>query len=157
MNGKKRGVMLASLSKVIVLLLPLLVFYNVGAQNPPATVVVATDPTLGSYLVDAQGKTLYIFLNDIHLASHCYDQCAETWPPLELKGKLVAGPGVNARLLGSFVRDDGTTQVTYNRYPLYLHTDDTEPGMMTGQDIADTWYIISPEGYRVASGTENSN
>ncbi|MDR3471857.1 MAG: hypothetical protein P4M09_09245, partial [Devosia sp.] len=34
-----------------------------------------------------------------------------------------------------FVRSDGTTQVTYNGWPLYTWPGDTKPGDTTGQGI----------------------
>lgn len=128
-----------------------------AAQTPNVRVEIAEDSALGAYLTDAQGYTLYIFLNDIHTASHCYDRCAETCPPFTVQGEPLAGEGVNAELLGIPTREDGKVQVTYNGYPPYTHAGDTKPSMMAGQDFEDTWCVISPEGYRVASGVENSD
>jgi predicted lipoprotein with Yx(FWY)xxD motif len=78
--------------------------------------------------------------------------CAEAWPPLRLPTgvtKPVAGRGVKASLLGTTHRTDGTLQVTYNRWPLYLWVGDSEPGQATGQalnNLGGLWYVLSPKG-----------
>ena len=58
----------------------------------------------------------------------------------------LAGEGVNATLLGTITRDDGTTQVTYNGWPLYYFAGDTAPGDTTGQDMEGVWFLVSPTG-----------
>ena len=47
------------------------------------------------------------------------NRCAVNWPPLIVEGKPTAGEGVNADLLGTVERTDGTMQATYNGWPLY--------------------------------------
>jgi predicted lipoprotein with Yx(FWY)xxD motif len=69
---------------------------------------------LGRILVDSKGITLYDFPPDKGTTSVCYGACAALWPPLIAKGKLVAGPGVRASLLGTTKRKDGKLEVTYN-------------------------------------------
>jgi predicted lipoprotein with Yx(FWY)xxD motif len=60
-----------------------------------------------------------------------------------------AGDDLDASLLGTITRDDGSTQATYNGWPLYLYAGDTAPGDTTGQGITDEyglWYLIGPDG-----------
>jgi predicted lipoprotein with Yx(FWY)xxD motif len=109
------------------------------------TVNVATS-SLGSILVDAQGRTLYLFKRDTGGSPSCYDQCASTWPALEASGSPQAGAGVNASLLGTAQRTDGTTQVTYNNHPLYHFANDQAPGDTNGQGIGGNWFVVSPAG-----------
>lgn len=108
---------------------------------------------LGTVLVNGQGLTLYMFVPDKRSGrSTCYKMCAEAWPPLRLPTgvtKPVAGRGVKASLLGTTHRTDGTLQVTYNRWPLYLWVGDSEPGQATGQalnNLGGLWYVLSPKG-----------
>jgi len=108
---------------------------------------------LGTVLVDGQGMTLYLFVPDKWSGhSTCYKLCAQGWPPLLLPigvTKPVAGRGVKASLLRTTRRKGGTTQVTYNRWPLYLWVGDSEPGQATGQGINNLgglWYVLSPDG-----------
>ena len=109
---------------------------------------------LGTVLVDGKGMTLYLFVPDKQLAkSTCYGACAQAWPPLLLPAGVtspLAGPGAQSSLLGTTHRSDGTTQVTYNKWPLYLWVGDSQPGQATGQGINNLgglWYVLSPDGH----------
>lgn len=112
----------------------------------PAALKVTQNATLGQFLADDQGRTLYMFLNDTSTTSTCYDACAKSWPPLLTQGQPTAGGGVNASLLGTTQRTDGTTQVTYNGHPLYYFANDAQPGDTKGQGIKQIWYVVSPAG-----------
>jgi predicted lipoprotein with Yx(FWY)xxD motif len=74
---------------------------------------------LGQVLVNARGRTLYLFEKDKRGKSSCNGACATAWPPLIASGKPRAKPGIKASLLGRVKRRDGRRQVTYNRHPLY--------------------------------------
>lgn len=116
----------------------------------PATVAVSTsNATLGSFLVDDKGMTLYMFTKDTPNTSTCYDKCAAAWPPLLTTGKPVAGTGADASLLGTTMRTDGTTQVTYNGWPLYYYTKDTAIGDTNGQNTGSVWFVVSPAGMQI--------
>lgn len=101
---------------------------------------------LGEVLVDADGMTLYLFTNDSDGQSACYDDCAAAWPPLTVDGEPVAGDGVDAGLLGTTERDDGSLQVTYDNSPLYTWASDSDPGDVTGQGVNDVWFVLNPDG-----------
>ena len=120
---------------------------DASPTEPAAGTAVATaESDLGTILTDGEGLTLYVFLNDSEGESTCYDDCATTWPPLETEGEAQAGEGVDASLLGTSEREDGTLQVTYDGMPLYYFADDAEPGDTNGQGIGDVWFVVSPEG-----------
>jgi predicted lipoprotein with Yx(FWY)xxD motif len=106
--------------------------------------VEAAESDLGQILVGQEGLTLYVFLPDEQTESTCYDACAATWPPVE--GEVGAGAGVDESMLGTTERDDGTTQATYNGWPLYYYASDSEPGDVTGQGVGDNWFVIDPAG-----------
>jgi predicted lipoprotein with Yx(FWY)xxD motif len=116
-----------------------------------ATLAVAQKPDLGSFMADAAGRTLYVFLNDTGTTSTCYDQCAQAWPALLTSGAPVAGAGVAADLLGTTARSDGSTQVTFAGHPLYYFAADMQPGDVKGQGIKDVWFVIAPNGEVVGS------
>jgi len=116
-----------------------------------AKIAVARSP-LGRILVDASGRTLYLFQKDRGAASTCYGACAGIWPPLTTKGKPLAGPGVLASRLGTTRRKDGKVEVTYNRHPLYYYAGDAKRGDTTGQGLDQfgaEWYVLSPAGTKV--------
>jgi len=115
----------------------------------PAAVNVGQSAGLGSFLVDSKGMTLYIFTKDSPNTSACYGGCATYWPALLTAGAPVAGTGVTAAMLGTTARTDGTTQVTYNGWPLYYYSGDKAVGDTTGENVKTTWFVISPAGVSV--------
>ena len=131
------------------------------AVTPPAPayeVQTGKVPGLGTVLVDGQGFTLYLFVPDKQSGtSTCYGACATAWPPLLLPvgdHAPVAGPGVESSLLALTKRTDGTTQITYNKWPLYTWVSDSSPGQATGQglnNLGGLWYVLSPSGKEITA------
>ena len=120
-------------------------------SGPPGTVNVANSD-LGTILVNAQGRTLYLFQKDSGTTSECTGACAAAWPPLHANGKPTVGSGATASMLGTTQRSDGAPQVTYNGHPLYLFSGDTQAGETTGQGstaFGGAWYAVSPAGDQV--------
>lgn len=116
-----------------------------------ATVAVGKAAGAGEVLVDAEGLTLYYFVKDGKGSgkSKCEGACAEGWPPLTTTGAAKPMAGVDASLLGTIERPDGTTQVTYAGWPLYTFVGDTKPGEDNGTDskaFGAPWYPLHPNG-----------
>ena len=110
--------------------------------------------SLGKILVDAQGRSLYLFKKDAGSKSACNGACAASWPPLIAHGKPTAGGGAQASMLGTVGRDDGTMQVTYNGHPLYLFAGDQQPGQVNGQGstaFGAPWLALSASGNQIAN------
>jgi predicted lipoprotein with Yx(FWY)xxD motif len=116
-----------------------------------STVEIAKNATLGSFLVDAKGMTLYLYTKDTPNTSVCYDQCASNWPPLLVTDNPTAGAGVDAAKLGTTQRTDGTMQVTYNGWPLYYFKSDKKAGDTVGQGVGSVWYVLTPAGDMVST------
>jgi predicted lipoprotein with Yx(FWY)xxD motif len=117
----------------------------------PAHVMTAQNP-LGTILTDDRGRALYLFVADTGTTSTCAGECAKGWPPLTTKGAPVAGSGVNAAMLSTTSRTDGTTQLTYNGHPLYYYDDDKGPGTTKGQgetSYGANWYVLTPAGVKI--------
>ena len=53
-----------------------------SSDGGPATVKLSSS-SHGTYLVDGQGHTLYLFEKDEAGESYCNGACAAVWPPLE--------------------------------------------------------------------------
>ncbi len=118
------------------------------------TVQVINLQSFGPALVDGQGHSLYVFTSGKQYQSPnpCVgDECLEEWSPLLTTGAPVAGAGVNAALLGTVTRSNGTTQVTYNGWPLYYLNQDKVPGDALGQGDENEWYLLSPSGDLIKS------
>ena len=129
--------------------LVLFLFPWVLQQASPVTVATAKHPEYGTYLVDGQGRALYLYTRDSKDNPTCYDQCAQTWPPLLVRDKAVAGQGVAPNLLGTVRRKDGGLQVTYNGWPLYYYARDQKPGDTNGQGVGGVWFLVSPYGVAI--------
>lgn len=119
--------------------------------SPAASAVVDVRKvgTFGRVLVTRQGRALYLLTSDPRDTSNCTGYCAVVWPPLELKGKLQAGPGVKASLLSTHQRSGGAAQVFYAGHALYTYQYDTSAGMATGEGVVSyggTWWLVSPDG-----------
>jgi predicted lipoprotein with Yx(FWY)xxD motif len=127
------------------------------ALDPPAThagqtkgAVVSTAKTsLGSIIVNANGRTLYLFGKDHNGKSACSGQCAAFWPPLLTSGTPRATGGARASLIGTTRRADGRLQLTYNHHPLYTFAKDTKAGQTSGEGLnvfGARWFAMSPVG-----------
>ena len=115
-------------------------------------VVSTAKSKLGRILVNAQGRTLYLFERDRKGKSSCTGQCAKFWPPLIAGTKPRAGAGAKASLLGRTKRADGRMQVTYNHHPLYTFAKDTKRGQTNGEGVdafGAEWYVVSPAGAKI--------
>jgi predicted lipoprotein with Yx(FWY)xxD motif len=92
-------------------------------------------------------------LKDQPNQSACAGACAAAWPVDQPSGTPKAGGGgVQASLLGTITRSDGTTQVTYNHHPLYYYSGDSGPGEQNGQGLnafGARWYVVAPSGESV--------
>lgn len=117
---------------------------------PKAVMIQSHTSSLGTYLTGSSGKTVYHFAADRADNSKCTGLCTEVWPPVLINGKPSAGHGVTASKLGTIKRADGTTQVTYNRMPLYYFALDGGKANVTngqGQKIGGAvWWVVAPSG-----------
>ena len=130
--------------------------YSAASSSAPASAAAATVKTgtssLGANLTDATGRALYLFEKDAGGKSACDGACAQGWPPLLTTGTPTAAAGVNAALLGTVKRADGTVQVTYAGHPLYYFVQDTKPGDIKGEGVqafGAGWDLISPAGKKI--------
>lgn len=116
-----------------------------AAPAGPATVKTA-ETGIGTVLVDADGKTLYLFANDQGTTSAVPANILQAWPPLTVTGEPVAGEGVEESKLESAQQPDGQTWVTYDGHLLYRFTGDTGPGQTNGHKLGNVWFAVTPSG-----------
>ena len=144
-----------------------------GSSSPPTTSTgspsTAAEPGtkfdtadiagIGTVLVDAKGRTVYILTSDAKKNVPCTDAsgCTDIWPDLPLPDgtpAAKAGTGVDASLLGT-MKDGDETYPTYNGYLMYEYASDLSSGQANGQGITSfggTWYVLSPSGDPITSG-----
>jgi predicted lipoprotein with Yx(FWY)xxD motif len=114
-----------------------------------ASVVSTKTSSLGTFLVDGQGRTLYLWDADHGPRSTCTAACAQAWPPLTTTGAPKASGAVKSSLLGTATRADGSREVTYAGHPLYTYAGDTRPGQVTGEgsnSFGAPWWTVTTAG-----------
>jgi predicted lipoprotein with Yx(FWY)xxD motif len=117
------------------------------------TVAVASS-NLGDVLVDAQGRTVYLFGADNGTKSACSGACAVNWPPLVTSDTPTVGNGAATSLVGTATRSGGEQQVVYNGHPLYLFAGDQKAGDTNGQGVnafGGSWYALTSAGNQVTA------
>lgn len=108
------------------------------------TIKLATDPTLGSILVDANGKSLYFFAKDTKETSNCNDGCLSNWSVF-YQETIEVGSGLDANDFTTITRADGTKQTTYKNWPLYYFANDASAGETKGDAVGGVWFIAKPD------------
>jgi predicted lipoprotein with Yx(FWY)xxD motif len=115
----------------------------------PTTTVRVMRTRYGRMLVDGSGRAVYLFTREATTKSRCYGACAQAWPVFFAHGRVRAGSGADAGLVGTTTRRDGRRQVTYDGHPLYYYVTDRAPGQVTCQNVAEyggTWLVVAPGG-----------
>jgi predicted lipoprotein with Yx(FWY)xxD motif len=132
-----------------------------SASSPQASKgarVALGKTALGKVLVDAQGRTLYLFEKDKRGRSACHGACATYWPPLVSSAKPRAARGVRASLLGLTKRTNGKRQVTYAGHPLYTFIADKKAGQTTGEGLNNfgaAWDAVAASGRAVEPASDS--
>ena len=113
-------------------------------------VMVGSSPTIGNYLENSEGYTLYLLNSDTpYRTSTCTGTCASLWPPYNFSGNFssISTPnGINVSAFGILTRPNGSRQLTYDGWPLYLFYKDTAPGQVNGNGVkafGGTWYAVT--------------
>jgi predicted lipoprotein with Yx(FWY)xxD motif len=130
---------------------------NTTAPVPPSRrpAVAVRSTSLGDVLVDADGRTLYLFEADKPDKSNCSSACLSIWPPVTAAAKPMAGTGALPGKIGTIPAGGGKRQVTYKHHPLYLYAGDQKPGDTTGQGLKQfgaEWYVLAPTGEKIDNG-----
>jgi predicted lipoprotein with Yx(FWY)xxD motif len=116
------------------------------ARPAVGPVLVTETTTMGAALAaGSNGRTLYTYNTDMAGSGQtaCNAGCVNEWPPLIVPHGTMAsvGAGVMGRL-GTMVRGDGTTQVTYNGLALYFYAGDSGPDQTNG--AYPGWSLTKP-------------
>jgi len=111
--------------------------------QPTGDTIKVTSTSLGEILVDAQGKTLYYFANDIPASnvSSCNGQCTLVWPVFAADTIIVSSPLISSEFT-SFTRPDGKKQTTFRGWPLYYYQADTKPRDTNGDNVLNVWFVV---------------
>jgi predicted lipoprotein with Yx(FWY)xxD motif len=130
-------------------------------QTAPAGSAVSVRSTsLGKTLVDAQGRTLYLFEGDKTNVSTLSSAGLSVWPRFVATGAVKAVGGAQGAKIGTITSPSGVRQVTYNGHPLYYYVGDSKPGSTRGQNLNEfgaLWYVLDPTGNAVTSAPTKTN
>ena len=121
-------------------------------RNAVGALVGLKKTALGTILVDARGRTLYLFEKDRNGVSMCDSACAKNWPPLTSDATPRAGKGVHRSLLRLARSRNGTRQVTYAGHPLYTFVGDKRSGQTAGEGLdvfGAEWFTVAANGHKV--------
>lgn len=125
--------------------------HGYAIPTPEFAVMTASNSSLGIYMTDGRGMTLYHLLSDQgRYISNCTDAtCTGIWPPYYAGNLSIAG-NLN-RTDFSAITVNGYKQykqTTYRGWPLYYFFKDTKPGDIYGHGITDSWgvwSVVNPE------------
>ncbi len=132
--------------KIGLLIVALALVWTIPSFAAHHAVKVATSDSLGSYLTDTEGMTLYWFKKDSPGKSACSGFCVKNWP-IFYRETIAPKNGLKAEDFGTITRDDGEKQTTYKGYPLYYWKNDKKAGDTTGHGVKDVWFVIDPSNF----------
>lgn len=112
---------------------------------------------VGKALVDANGRTLYLFAGDKPDMSRLSAAGQAVWPPFTSTTLPSATGGASAGQIGTI---GAGKQITYNGHPLYYFVGDRHPGQTAGQGLNEfgaRWYVLSGAGAAITSAASNGS
>lgn len=115
---------------------------------------LSTSTTLGSYLTDKDGRSLYFFSTDAKDQVTCTGGCELVWPPFYLDNLSAdkLGAGLTFSDFATITTTSGKKQVTYKGWPLYYYAPNVNgtntaeaAGKTTGDGVGGVWFIAKPD------------
>ena len=115
---------------------------------------LSTSTTLGSYLSDKDGRSLYFFSTDAKDQVTCTGGCELFWPPFYLDNLSAdkLGAGLTFSDFATITTASGKKQVTYKGWPLYYYAPNVNgtntaeaAGKTTGDGVGGVWFIAKPD------------
>lgn len=124
----------------------------------PKGIQVGQNQTVGRYITDPFGRSLYTFSKDRNNSSACAGKCADDWTPYAEPQVTTGGDATFDRTkIGTITRADSKTQITYAGKPLYFYSGDHAANEITGQskkDYGGTWYLVAPSGAAIKTAVK---
>ena len=116
---------------------------------------LSTATTFIGTVMTSGGFTLYRNTKDKAEppTSSCLGTCTSTWSPIGGAAQPTLD-GVDATLIGTLVRPDGTRQLTVDGWPVYRYIKDMLPGTVNGQGVDGVWQAVGADGKPLTSGAK---
>jgi predicted lipoprotein with Yx(FWY)xxD motif len=142
--------------------------YGSGSTSAPATsqaggaakLATATVGDYGKIIVDGNGRTVYVFDKDTSGTSNCSGDCLAKWPVVPAGDGTPQLDGIDASLISTVTRADGTKQLAVKGLPLYLFASDSKAGEAKGQAVGGVWWVVGADGQKITTkpgGSGNGN
>lgn len=157
---KRTRLLLPALVVVAVAVVAIIASTSSGSTKPAQPAVAANSAislkqtSLGKVLVDANGRTLYLFGgNKLSAAGRA------VWPPFLSNVRPTAKGGVSAAQIGTITGSNGAMQITYHGHPLYYYVGDHTPGQTAGQGLNEfggLWYVLSASGSAITTASTST-
>lgn len=112
-----------------------------------ATVKIAFNETVGNYLTDKNGLTLYYFDVDkigtptMDAVSNCYDACEIAWP-IFYEAEIKVPSSLKVSDFSEIKRLNDASQTVYQGMPLYYYVNDAAAGDIKGEGLNNVWYTV---------------
>lgn len=129
-----------------------------GAGSTGAALAVKDVTGLGEVVVDGTERTVYVFDNDTASPSksNCDGDCAAKWPPVPAVDGSPKLEGIDASLVGTVTRTDGSKQLTLGGLPVYLFAQDGKAGEAKGQAVGGVWWVVGADGKKITKQASDS-
>jgi predicted lipoprotein with Yx(FWY)xxD motif len=144
-------------TRILLLCMIVLICYsckNDTTAPPPKSIQLGISTTLGSYLTDKDGNTLYYFSNDFDGNINCAGGCLAVWPPFYAGDDFTLDKLASGLSFSDFgtATASGNKQTTYKGWPLYYYAPAVNgtnirelPGETKGEGVGTVWYVAKPD------------
>ena len=121
---------------------------EVSTEQVTSKLTASSVKRMGQVVLNQKGFVLYRFDGDKNAPaeSSCDGDCAKVWKPALTNDGKPTLDKVDAKLVGTVTRDDGTKQLTLKGWPLYSYVGDLKAGQWKGQNVGGKWFVIKPDG-----------
>ncbi|MBO9153294.1 hypothetical protein ACFOTA_13820 [Chitinophaga sp. GCM10012297] len=121
--------------------------------KPVIAVQLKSNATLGNFLTDKDGRTLYYFVNDAPLTSNCAGGCAALWPAFNVDDLTKDNIGAGLEFSDfTAITTGGKKQLTYKGKPLYYYAPAVNgvntpeaAGRTDGEKVGGNWFVAKPD------------
>jgi len=121
------------------------------AAGGGAKLATADVAGLGKVVVDGNGRTVYVFDKDTSGKSNCEGDCLAKWPAVAAGDGTPQLDGIDASVVGTVTRSDGSKQLTLDGLPIYLFASDAKAGDAKGQAVGGIWWVVGADGKKITT------
>jgi predicted lipoprotein with Yx(FWY)xxD motif len=134
-----------------------LVFFTFAVATAQGGLATAFSEDWGEILVDAEGRSLYLYTLDADDGFACVDACINNRIPLLVPSleALHGGAEIDMALVSLRQRAEGSYQVVYGDWPVYRSQRDAAAGTTRGQAVGSQFYLLNvdaPDIREIAGG-----